>query len=247
LGSCTIDLSNSDWSIVDYASDQCDGKLTFKNFFLPNRTLESSCDAVQWSWFNFGLGENPVGDCQAYGGCTWSATQMLLAYKTTEGGDLEPLDFSINEPGSLSCYEMLNMTNTECLRVTSIPMTETMGNIFFNSLRITYGQNGSIYAPSTNFSGQICVYQYACGASNETAYLQPHYLLGGKKRALVSQEETAAKANYQRRLQRLQQSETARRALHLERADSPRCWNTWHLTSTPSLPILLTYRESAPL
>ncbi len=90
-----------------------------------------------------------------------------------------------NEPGSLSCRDLINQTRAEqaCLTITDLPMSGDQANLVFIHLWDTFNPDQTI--PGMNFSGSICVYQYTCAANNVTAYTDPHYLLGGKRRALL--------------------------------------------------------------
>ncbi len=180
-GYCTLDNLNADWPIVEYASAQCDNKINGYGFYTKGAPLLSSCSVLQWAWSYTDITGTMFGDCQAIGGCTFHAIKMGVSISDDSA-------FNFNEPGSLSCRDLLNMTVAEqaCLIITELPMSGEQSTQYFDKLLADWDDTQLV--PGANYSGSLCVYQYACAPNNISAYSDQHYLLNGKRRALLPQK-----------------------------------------------------------
>lgn len=169
-GYCVID---QDLAFTIYQEDApgCEDKFAFKAFFKPNVTAASSSEQTQWSRYT----DFPFL-CSAQGGCTAYATEILLFTDSTANTSWDqPF------PGFVgTCANYLNMTTASaCIRSEEIMLDSAIATPLFRAL---LGQwNPLVNWTTVTFVGRACVFQYKCGITNTSAYLDPQYLKAKKR------------------------------------------------------------------
>jgi hypothetical protein len=168
LGYCLI--TEADGNIAQSSHPDCEGKLTFKEYFTPN-TTNSSAQPIDWLIYT-----SNDGDCYPEYGCHWYGT-VLNVYMVS------PNEVNWVNPSTVgySCHDLLDMDNDECIQARAITLNGNFSDDIFHEYWSDFESivDGTSSAYLTR--GTFCYYWYKCGVLNETYYEDSQYLIEEKR------------------------------------------------------------------
>ncbi len=165
LGYCTI--TNYDVPLTQFDAVECMDKFVFYDFFKWD-TPTSSSSYLDWVFYS-----DYAPECASFFGCLGYATLLRIFIP-----DASTTDWLVANTVTLTCEDILNMTNKACIQSWGLLMNEEISTpLYRNIFQSHTPTNLSAY----RFQAQTCQYWYKCGIVNETALVDPVNLLGDKR------------------------------------------------------------------